>query len=164
MSAWVVDKKHIDLIVKCSIVGPRDAESWMRPTWATNDSDDWREREYCEATLAEADRIGFMLATENVASVCYRYDDDSADMYEDMLSYEYGRGPVYAMTCVEALKALSFLEYQSCEHPGWETSEAKRFCEAVRDSVIHALPGMDAAPWGWDIDEIGKRSSAKLAA
>ena len=54
------------------------------------------------------------------------------------------------MGVVEALKALDCYEYQSCEHPEWETSEAFEFCRAMRNLLIGCLPGYDAAQWEWD--------------
>ena len=47
---------------------------------------------------------------------------------------------------VVVLKAIACLEYQSCEHPDWPTSRARRFCEELRDRCIDRLPGYERSP------------------
>jgi hypothetical protein len=37
--------------------------------------------------------------------------------------------------------------YQSCEHPGWEESEARKFCQQLTEGAIARLPGYEAAAW-----------------
>jgi hypothetical protein len=48
---------------------------------------------------------------------------------------------------VVILKAIACLEYQSCEHPDWATSQARRFCLELRDHCVERLPGYQQAPW-----------------
>jgi len=48
---------------------------------------------------------------------------------------------------VAVLKACDGYEYQACEHPGWEASEAHAYINALRRRAIHALPGYDEAAW-----------------
>ena len=65
-----------------------------------------------------------------------------------LVPFEYpltGRLP----TPVQAIKLVHCYEYQSCEHDGWETSEAHRFTTALLSSLEHSLPGYDDAPWEW---------------
>jgi len=50
-------------------------------------------------------------------------------------------------SAVELIKALHCYEYQSCEHPGWRTSQAHSFCRALERRLIGELPGYDDAPW-----------------
>jgi hypothetical protein len=45
------------------------------------------------------------------------------------------------------LKAIDCYRYQSCEHPGWASSEAQQFCLALQALAINHLPGYDQAPW-----------------
>jgi hypothetical protein len=49
---------------------------------------------------------------------------------------------------VIVLKAIACLEYQSCEHPDWPTSQARQFCQELRERCIDRLPGYEQAPWG----------------
>jgi len=101
----------------------------------------------------EQTAAGAMLMRENIASVAYRYQD-SADLpgpisTPDPEAYTFSR-PARALSAVEAIKAANCYEYQSCEHPGWETSQAKRWIDKLRNVAINNLPGYaDAA---WEID------------
>ena len=61
-----------------------------------------------------------------------------------------GRGPTSSSPTVatagtfdpvKILAAINCYEYQACEHPEWKTSEARDFCEALRDRMIRMLPG-----------------------
>lgn len=47
-------------------------------------------------------------------------------------------------------KQIANYEYQSCEHDGWERSEAHAFCLALSDWLLRSLPGWADAPWGID--------------
>jgi len=91
------------------------------------------------------------LAAECFASVRYRYPagplpgpnaaSDGPVVCSDRLS-TYAR-----LSPVAVLKACSCYEYQSCEHPGWETSEAKRLIDSITQAAIAALPGYQDAAW-----------------
>lgn len=163
MSAFVVSKEHIDAIVALSI-----KQGNLRFTWFSEDPDsiEWTGdysahtaamREiHREANLMTADSIGQMLAFENAASVLYRYPDhDNSEYVPEWTtddSYRYP-GNVRRPTPVEGLKLIACLEYQSCEHPGWKSSEARRFLEALRDDLINRLPGYEEAPWEWSVKQ-----------
>lgn len=167
MSAFLVSRDHIDALVRLALA---DTHSRMRWTTVSPDSDEWPQlaaggdlqsfTEYQAAVSAvtrearydAADEIGRMLAVENAASVLYRYPDhDNSDYVPAWTTdgtYTYVElGPM--PTPVEGLKILSCFEYQSCEHPGWKDSEARRFCDALRMELIARLPGYSEAPWEW---------------
>lgn len=61
-----------------------------------------------------------------------------------------GRGLTIAIeplvTSAELAKGIANYEYQSCEHPEWESSEARAFCLAMKEAILSSLPGYDAAP------------------
>jgi len=159
MSAFMVSKEHIDAMVRLSLPG----SDGHKMTWYVVDPDEieWDSSDpdsyfadlaaaRRESTLDRADEIGRMLAFENAASVLYRYSDDNSDEYVPSWTndgtYRFtisGRCP----TPVEGLKLIDCYEYQSCEHPGWKTSEARRFCKALRSRMIQSLPGYKEAPW-----------------
>lgn len=126
-----------------------------------------------ELTHETADRVGAMLIAENVRSVQHRYPDAGMDSIPGPVDNGYATDALLGqyryrahaaagspgawgsmvgprrLTAVEALKAIDGYEYQACEHDGWEASEAKAFCEALRRALIGALPGYDAADtWG----------------
>lgn len=169
MSAFVVDKAHIDALVAAGLGYKRYGEmSW------------YHDGDRHDLKLNTADAVGQMLWSENVTSVEYRYSPESREnIYGEAFgdqtpvtdlpgnyqleiiapgvepievpqwSSEY-RYPFETRVRkpVEILKAISCLEYQSCEHPGWDESEAKAFCDALREQMINALPGYDDAAWG----------------
>ena len=123
MSAWIVSKAHIDALITSALKVDRFNSLVNYET---------------------ADKIGAMLWKENHKSVNYRYNEA-----KEAPAYRFTRR-AQPLSAVEALKAIDCLEYQSCEHKGWEKSEAKRFLDKLRGLLIHALPGYDAAPWGID--------------
>jgi hypothetical protein len=103
-----------------------------------------------------ADELGRILWTENVASVRYRYPNDAPGeepgTYTQDGTPEWHHGYTYnrdgrPLTAVEAFKAISCLDYQSCEHPEWRESEASRILESLKDALISVLPGYSAASW-----------------
>ena len=89
---------------------------------------------------ADADAVGQDLLDTNVASVNYRYNDtDTPAKYTHR---------VRAVSFVQLAKAVHCYAYQSCEHDGWETSQAKGMSEAILHRASQQLPGYDAAEWG----------------
>lgn len=51
---------------------------------------------------------------------------------------------------VVVLKAVTCYEYQACETPEWEDSEAFAFCQSLKDTCFRRLPGYEDAPWAID--------------
>ncbi|MFZ2152075.1 MAG: hypothetical protein WAV09_03145 [Minisyncoccia bacterium] len=95
------------------------------------------------------EEICAMLERENILSLEDRYgkDRESATNYTAV----FPRHPSKALNLspVALLKAINCYEYQSCEHEGWRTSPAAAFCEALKGTLIHKLPGYDSADtWG----------------
>jgi hypothetical protein len=149
VSAWIVSKTHIDLLVTAGLhfAGHRDRLRWYygNPT---------RSGELDPST---AHIVGQMLWAENLASVAGRYPADVSGQrpgpndFEDeqVLTYRFARVPG-ALDRAAVLKALHCYEYQSCEHDGWQSSAAHAFCRALERSIVTSLPGYAAAPWGFD--------------
>lgn len=125
MSAFLVDKAHIDVIVGTAAR--------------------WRVIQ-----VDECDLIGGGLWTENARSVQARYagllnDDEDAELGATRYYTWQPRGRVLAP--VEMLKALGCLEYQSCEHADWNSSPARRFVDKLRGIAITRLAGYKQADW-----------------
>lgn len=146
MSAFVVDKPHIDALIQAGLSG----NPWCRLSWYWDNPTRSARLEY-----DTADEVGVMLWAENVRSVQGRYPDtiesgeypgpiDFAD--EDVFAYTFPTN-TRTLTPVEALKALACYEYQSCEHEGWKASQAFAFCQSLRDELINRLPGYAEAAW-----------------
>jgi hypothetical protein len=156
MSAWIVDKVHIDLLVSLALFPDRHGESPLR--WFT------RAQEAREKPAFTPDEIGRMLWQENLRSVAARYPGDGDGQrpgptkFRDshVRTYKHTEQP-YQLTPAEGLQALACYEYQSCEHDGWEKSDAHRFCEILRSSLITRIPGYAEAPWGWTAKHVADR-------
>lgn len=155
MSAWIVSKRHIDYMLTAGLA--RDVHgqmSWCVPAEAPAEAyqrgSPWGPEaipHYTsirrELNYETAGRVGVMLWAENYKSVGHRYDE--GDTETEMYEYTPYPGPIKP---VQILKAISCYEYQSCEHPKWEQSEAHKFCESLRHLMISKLPGYDNAKWG----------------
>jgi hypothetical protein len=160
VSAYVVSKAHVDALVTAGLAMPgRHAPlAWVWPEITPE------EVRYAEQrcalgvyqqrrhvlTMRTAGRVGAMLWAENQRSVNHHYDEDDWER-----PFEFRRLPgnlLDARIPVVVLKAVDCYEYQSCEHPAWERSEAKAFCDALRAVAIARLPGYDDAP-AWEIDD-----------
>jgi len=162
MSAYVVDKAHIDALLRAAeAILPR---AGFGLTWCAQDLAELTEQErqaaYRRLDHSDLNEVGQMLLSECIASVEHRYPSDNlTDLpgqsdAEYILPYRYNRTAgetkgYSAPSPVETLKLIACYEYQSCEHPGWHGSEAQKFCKALRHSTIGTLPGYDDAPWGW---------------
>lgn len=163
MSAFMVGKEHIDALVTAALaIGQEGPLRWFAHPLTDEESalahqvgapwgaegPEIARRLSRYATAEEADRIGQMVTRENRLSVNHRYNESEV---EDIYAYD-GPAQVRSVDPVVILKAIDCYEYQSCEHPGWEASEAFAFCQALRRRMIRRLPGYDDAPW-----EIGSR-------
>jgi hypothetical protein len=97
MSAWIVTSAHIDVLINKALeLGLVDRRS----------------------TLDELSALGQMLWDENHASVNYRYDEDTESPRYRFVGTEK---PLLGSA---VLRAAHSLDYQSCEHPGWDESRA----------------------------------------
>jgi len=154
MSAFIVSKKHIDYMVSAGLKYPELGPlRWFQPKSAENVEPNngvqpkldniLRNMYVYELTEDTADEVGRMLWLQNHVSVSYRYDKPMEVTIGE--PYRFERQP--EIDPVVVLKAIDCYEYQSCEDPGWETSQAKAFCNELRGVAICNLPGYDAAPW-----------------
>jgi len=156
MSAYVVSNQHINRLLKAGMSGaPHRGElRWMAPE--DPNPEDYQRGAVSGPTALEtfrrrartltkdtADAVGHMLLVENHRSVNHRYDEAE----EPEAFFAYTREAHYPDP-VHVLKLISCYVYQSCEHPGWEGSEAKAFIDALTKRMIDQLPGYEDAPWG----------------
>ena len=142
MSASIVRKAHITAMIRAALAHRQDF-SW------------YHQGNYQRLAGSDLDKVGQMLLDQCVASVRYRYRDgeDSDDLpgpvnNEWRRPYSFnplGRVP----TALEALKLIRCYDYQSCENPEWEQSEAKTFCDALFVCLVSVLPGYEEAAWEW---------------
>lgn len=161
MSAFVVCREHIDVLVRAAIAGPADADpsAWTAFPIQVRDHHG-RDRKIAaidgleNAELIDPTEVGYQLWAENHASVAHGY----REQYDDEVpgSYVY-RDPGFTPTCAETARAIASLAYQSCEHPAWDDSIAHGILNALRDALLSALPGVDAAPWAWSASDVAAR-------
>lgn len=145
MSAFVVNRDHIDLLVTGGLLYGRPSD---RLRWHFGNPG--RVAELNEET---ADATGAMLLAENVRSVRYRYPDDSRDElpgsfdmftpYTFRATHDVDRRPALGLL----FEALDCYDYQSCESDDWRATEAFAYCEALRDRISREVPGRGD---GWD--------------
>lgn len=132
MSAWIVSKTHIDYIVTAVI--------------------------RAELSGRSPDEIGRMLWRECLASVAYRYPQDGDGERPGPIGFRDADVDAYTWTETPELtpagldKTLGCYRYQSCEHPGWEGSEADVITGKLRSALnvdSSEWPDEDEVPWGW---------------
>lgn len=144
MSAYVVHTEHIRTLIWAGIHFTTGTD--LR--WAVTDPDNAANPETVERSFSfrrlnkdTAPIVGQMLLDENTRSVNHRYDEG------ELYVYNHAEPASTRWNPVEILSALACYEYQACEHPGWVTSEAYAFCQALRTALVHALPGYAEGPW-----------------
>ena len=86
-------------------------------------------------------RIAQKLVDENYRSVNYRYGEET-----QVPKFVYD-GKVHAKSPVEIIKACRCYDYQTCETPDWEESEAYAIVRLIESRAINSLPGYDDAEW-----------------
>lgn len=147
MSAYVVDANHIAYLIEAAehlsrVVNRAGNFSW----W------DGAKCKYLNQDVTKTE-LGQLLWNENVASVSYRYEDDSPDDLPGPIGawpylYAHPNKPYGEINPVQVIKACHCYSCQSCEHPGWEESEAKRIIDELVSDATGSLPGYDDAVWG----------------
>lgn len=96
--------------------------------------------------ITDVDALVAILRRENLTSLVARYGEKAPGDAGDYACLPVPRSQVKP---VVALKSLACLDYQSCEHPNYNNSIAKRLITALESHAIGLLPGYDDAPWGW---------------
>lgn len=99
-----------------------------------------------------ATRYAAILLAENVRSVRARYADDMGDYEEINISAREVLRPA-TLSPVAVLKLCNCLAYQSCETDDWETTNAYKLLQQIKDAAIRILPGYEDAPWGLHNEE-----------
>jgi hypothetical protein len=142
MSAFVVSKTDIDILVT--------AFARLRPHGRR---------------LLNLNAFGRALWRENVASVAYRYGmpdrhfEEHARYLREIETYRFK--PTIVRPEAVA-KVAACYDYQTCEHDGYEASEARQIIQAIAAAFPETVPGYDAMPWGISCPEdLAKARPAK---
>ena len=149
MSAYVVDREHISYLVaaaKSRAIGCRYGGyfSWWVKKYGNRQELNGNEV-----------KVGQMLWDQCIKSVMYRYSDCTKDnlpgpIGEDFIFSEKDMNIwiFHKFEPVQVLKSCACYDYQSCEDPDYENSEAYAFIESLKEHAISALPGYEEAKWG----------------
>ena len=153
MSAFLVDRAHIDLLVFAAL---RFEVRWQRTEtqWKHGVALHLTPR----VTFETAEKVGRMLWRENVRSLRFRYPDHKLRAPRYLFDANalvrldvWLARPADRKLYAEILKAVHCYDYQSCEHDGWGKSEAFRFCahlETVLPLKLGDTKEYEVAPWG----------------
>ena len=147
MSAWIVSRAHIDVLVQGLCEGEH-------------------------VTHLDPDEVGRVLWRECLASVAYRYPGDGdgerpgpIDFRDgDVETYAYRR-PARRIDPSGLLYAIGCYQYQSCEHPGWTGSDAERWTTRLREALqrnpaVEVSPPFGKYPWGYSEEDVHGAASA----
>ena len=140
MSAWLVSKKHIDIIITAALFANRgNTFRW------------YFEGKWRELRLDNADEIGQMLINQNADSVGTKYESTPStelpgDIDNAILPYHYSR-PAGDVTAIQAVKLINSYQYQASETGDWLKTESFKFTQSLKETLITMLKGYDEAPW-----------------
>lgn len=187
MSAFVVDREHIDLLTRYALRGTSKFQ-W----WQVDEDGNFAGWRYLDELASGDDpervspsQFGQILLSENVKSVSYRYNDEGRTHYYGaehaaemeptpdeelpgpcdryyLAPHVYG-DPGYTLSPGELFAAIDTLDYQSCEHPTWMQSEAFALLRSLREDACRRVAGYAEAPHTWDRDEIAKRGPLEFS-
>ena len=155
MSAYFVNRTTIDYIVALALWGPEAAygkaitKPWSVPPTVARLADDRLPivslQEAADALGRQqeaADALGRQLWAENARSVAHRYPRAEENAENAKLAAEYTWTPCVVPSDADVgwpttpKGLIGCLDYQSCEHPGWEASAARAFLIALYDAAV----------------------------
>ncbi len=148
MSAYIVDKNHVLFLLAAA--ESRAITQHSSLTW-------FHKSQHNRFPMGDPEAIaevGNMLWRENIASVSHRYPNESSGTLPGPINADMviGTNDLHVhwphIEPVQVIKACDCFDYQSCEHPAWEESEAKAFTHSLRRAASHSLPGYNGAEWG----------------
>jgi|SRR5882724_1701250 len=88
---------------------------------------------------------GLILKQANSESYTTRYGEP---MEKPCYSFKPKFLPDIYIISVAILKLCEYYEYQTCEMPDYESSEAYIIIRSIRNKATSRLDGYDKAPWG----------------
>ena len=101
------------------------------------------------STIDIAKSVASLLMQANVDSVAYRYSekntsDPKRSLKTEIFAALYMLHPP-ALQPIDIIRMAGCLEYQSCEHPTWDGSRAKKQLSWILNAAIQQLPGYQTA-------------------
>lgn len=144
MSAFIVGKEHIDVLITAAVRQRHGGLSYYYPGPSG-------QLALYRVDYTNADEVGAMLLAENIKSVWARYPNEERDTLPGPIPTPEPEAYIHRdkiLPAVAVLKALACYEYQSCETGDeWRASRAHAFCDALRHAMIAMLPGYEDAAW-----------------
>lgn len=145
MSAYIVDDNVIDYVLSAFI----ELSQPYSPIICVPLGDGEGYRSFDMKCDADVNALGQEIVNENFASVNYRYSEsDEPHRYQFRPHRAVRNSNNRLPVIVQALKAISNIDYQSCEHPGWRKSMAREALVSIREVLCGRLPGYEDADWG----------------
>lgn len=164
MSAFIVSATHVDVLLSVALHGSSDSAGSSRE-W----SPPHLEEPGRPLSAVTCSVLGAALLAECIAAVsrgnpgCPMRELPGPWPMPIPEQYEFTDfGP--CANVAEACKAIDCFEYQSCDHPEWAQSLARRFCDRLRRALIAALAGHEEAPWEWTPETLAARGLIASAA
>jgi hypothetical protein len=136
MSAFIVSNTHIDALLTAGLYESNGV------SWYITGADGNPEQR--TLTHDNASQVGAILLAENQRSVNSRYHEN-----EPVGIYEFQELPGTPEPTT-VLNAIRCYRYQSCEHDGWESSEAAQVIGAIESKMIRELCEHDDT---WEIND-----------
>lgn len=128
MSVFIVNQYHINAMVNTLRRLNREG-IWVNELYFDP---------YCAQDMQA---LGQIFLDENYSSYCHRYSEELSPE-----KFVYQRD-TKLFAPVAILKAAHCYEYQTCESPTWEDSDAKTALEMLRTGCIRRLEGYEEAAW-----------------
>lgn len=140
MSAWLVSKDHIDLLVTAAInCGALEQREISHLAGAPAFIRDF-----------SADQVGKALWDANQRSLTARYGDRAT---RTLPAYRWAAvTEAAALAAPVVLKACNCFDYQACEVDRYPDTWAAVWIDRLREKQICRVAGYEAAPWGFDRD------------
>ena len=149
MSAYVSDKDVFIYLLQAAVdrtlISPNYPLRWYYDElWHQLDA----------SRVHDAVHMAGVLLKENIKSVSHRYPDDR---FKDLPG---PKDPIQFKVVdfttrywkkfrpLQVIQTINALRYQSCEHPGWQESEAYAFLRALEETVIAAMTASANLEWG----------------
>jgi hypothetical protein len=154
MSAFLCSNDLIDLLVSCYFNGPRDSTHLYLKYKGIHNATEKNAPQLVRDALID----------ENWRSIQHCYEDAEdycGAHYRSLKATKFRRIVLLPQPGVIAT-ASRCLSYQSCEHPGWESSPAFKILQDLNSKLLKNLPGYDL-PEGWDAYERPKNDAVCLS-
>lgn len=120
MSAWLVEKQHVIYLVRAT-------EERNHEVLAKQATMLWNEnRKSINSRYREEEPLDLEVTPEDIKNTVWSHYDS-----------------------LQVINSARCLNYQSCEHEGWEASDANQFLQRLIMDQIYKIRGYDQCKWGY---------------